>query len=150
MMGKSCVDVLRDVTGDKSIEPVAEGLEKALGGGGALPEVTADDNGKVLTVVDGEWDKANSGGGGGGFEVVNISVNAGTFTNDMTYGEMSAALSEGKILVARLVDQYVNGTAFIVSNAGLSTSINCDIGGMKLIMRASSGDDNNVWSTVGD
>jgi len=89
---------------------------------------------------------AEGGGGGGGFEVVNISVNAGTFTNDMTYGEMSAALSEGIILVARLVDQYVNGTAFIVSNAGLSTSINCDIGGMKLIMRASSGDDNNVWS----
>jgi hypothetical protein len=34
MMGKSCVDVLRDVTGDKSIETVADGLEKALGGGG--------------------------------------------------------------------------------------------------------------------
>ena len=33
--------------------------------GGTLPAVTSSDNGDVLTVVNGEWDKASPSGGGG-------------------------------------------------------------------------------------
>lgn len=147
MMGKSCVDVLRDVTGDNSIETVADGLEKALGGGGALPEVTADDNGKVLTVVEGEWDKANSGGGGGDFVVTHLEPGEDyTYAGDMTYGEITAALADGKIVVANYKDSYANMTAFVSFNP---QGIQADFG-FKLKMNASSGDDNNVWSTAGD
>lgn len=41
--------------------PITDGS----GGGGGLPEVSADDNGDVLTVVNGAWGKAAPSGGGG-------------------------------------------------------------------------------------
>lgn len=46
---------------------VVEGeWKKAEGGGGpSLPAVTSDDNGDVLTVVEGAWGKAAPSGGGG-------------------------------------------------------------------------------------
>lgn len=40
------------------------------GGGSALPAVTAADNGKVLTVVEGAWDKADAAGGGGNNSII--------------------------------------------------------------------------------
>lgn len=41
--------------------------------GGGLPEVTSDDNGDVLTVVNGAWSKAQPSGGDGGL-VIDVST----------------------------------------------------------------------------
>lgn len=37
---------------DTKLNNIEDGIEEAMGN---LPEVTADDNGKVLMVVNGEW-----------------------------------------------------------------------------------------------
>lgn len=48
---------------ESSLDRMATKLESLAGGGSGeseLPEVTAEDNGKVLKVVNGAWDKANA------------------------------------------------------------------------------------------
>lgn len=61
-------------TDNGKVLTVVEGAwDKAEASGSSLPEVTAADNGKVLTVVEGEWDKVEAGGGGGGGLVVKIN-----------------------------------------------------------------------------
>lgn len=62
-----------------------------------LPAVTEDDNGSVLTVVDGAWDKAD--GCSGGAFVVDVSYNQSglttTYTMDKTYAEILSAVNSG-------------------------------------------------------
>ena len=49
-----------DVLYNRIMKKVTEMIAEA-GGGSSLPAVTADDNGDVLTVVSGEWAKAEPG-----------------------------------------------------------------------------------------
>lgn len=50
-----------DLTGNETTAEMIDALEKVYEDkGDTLPEVTADDNGKVLSVVEGEWDKADA------------------------------------------------------------------------------------------
>lgn len=55
--------VVRNVDEDlKVYNPLSKEFED-IGGNGGLPEVSDEDNGDVLTVVDGEWKKATPNGG---------------------------------------------------------------------------------------
>lgn len=59
-------------------EQYLDAIARGVGGGGSsLPTVTSDDNGDVLTVVEGAWDKAAPSGGGGGTSafVVHVVLN---------------------------------------------------------------------------
>ena len=89
----------------------------------SLPEVDSEDNGKVLTVVDGAWAAANGGGSGGGVLVVTDTDG----TLDKTWQEIHDALLIGGVVIDRsnalgvnilTVDNVVGGLSFKVSNTG--------------------------------
>lgn len=79
---------------------VVEGMwDKATpSGGSSLPAVTADDNGSVLTVVEGEWDKAPTSS-----DVLAVSFTAdetfSTATSNKTVGEIIDAVDAGKFVI---------------------------------------------------
>ena len=69
--------------------------------GGVLPAVTSDDNGDVLTVVEGAWGKAAPSGGGSGVLVVTATEDAdtGVLTLDKTASEIYSAMKSGGVMV---------------------------------------------------
>ena len=57
--------------------------QMAAGGSSGLPEVSGSDNGKVLKVVNGAWDKAEASGGGNDY-LVEFTLTPGSGDNDPT------------------------------------------------------------------
>lgn len=94
--------------GDEAVVAV---LEKSGGGSGGsdLPDVTASDNGKVLKVVDGVWDKADEK-----FVVsfeYDLNPITQTFTNvtaDKTMAEIDEAVAAGKEVVAHFDNETID------------------------------------------
>ena len=84
----------------------ADDIDAGSGGGGgsSLPSVSSVDNGKVLTVVSGAWDKAAPSGGGSGSDVLVVMFtvtstndpNVFDVTSDKTFAEVYAAIDENK------------------------------------------------------
>lgn len=70
-----------------------------------LPSVTDADNGDVLTVVDGAWDKAAPSGGGGLSGIEFSTTDGTTWTCNKTYAELMAL--DGKV---SYVEVQVAGT----------------------------------------
>lgn len=74
------------------------------GSGSELPAVTTDDNGDVLTVVEGAWAKAAPGGSSG--LVISIIDDEATqsFIMNKTFQEIWDALSAGQAVVVKADD----------------------------------------------
>ena len=60
------------------------------GGGSSLPAVTADDNGKVLAVVEGDWDKAENAGGA---VLITLGEESMTAFNEVLMDFVTAAIT---------------------------------------------------------
>jgi len=79
------------------------------GGGSGLPAVTAADNGDVLTVVNGAWDKAAPSGGGV------LAVHDVDGTLDKTWQEIADAVATTGAAIVYGTGEHVVGAATVIS-----------------------------------
>ncbi len=96
------VDKINAFTGEHS-ETIEDSL-KNLSEIKKLPEVTVEDNGKVLSVVEGEWAKADASGGGGGVAIIRYDSNY----EDNLYEVATAYWKSGKLPVVEYVTSYTS------------------------------------------
>ena len=90
----------------------------ALEEGGGLPEVTASDNGDVLTVVEGVWGKATPSGGGSNVVFIPTVFDAGESKLTANYADITQALEDGKLPILVLGDS--TNTGYAVYNIGVT------------------------------
>ena len=102
---KGCVGGVIDDTASSSTKTYSSSKIESLIPADELPAVTSDDNGKILAVVNGAWNKATASGGASLF-VITATDNNGTITLDKTYAEIEQAYNAGNILVV----DYNDGT----------------------------------------
>ncbi len=110
-------------------EPITN-VEKYLhtiaqnGGGSDLPEVTDADNGKVLKVVEGVWDKGEAGGGSSDF-VVEFTLSAeGDVTTETPIDDIITAITAGqnvRCIATQRIDIDESQYLLNVMNGGLNT-----------------------------
>lgn len=93
------------------------------GGGGGLPEVTAEDNGDVLTVVEGEWAKAEVSDKAP--FIVHFTESGGNWSADKTFAEILTNFDEHgvpkNIVMFAVYDDYMpaytNGLRQVVTGS---------------------------------
>lgn len=101
-LGGTLSNIPDGATNADVIEAIAAQIDE---GGGSLPAVTSDDNGDVLTVVEGTWAAAAPSGGGSDIFVVTYTDNSGTVTSDKTLAEIYTAIQAGKAVSAKMVGE---------------------------------------------
>lgn len=108
------------------------------GGGSSLPEVSASDNGDVLTVVEGEWDKAAPSGGGP--LVVNITYDesTNTYTCDKTAAEIWAARLSVVMYEAESDTDGQYSMVTSIGSDGVGVSFSCGDASASLFFTAES------------
>ena len=72
MSKKDIIDYVMETPGNTNKKVLGRLIDEVEGA--KLPEVTEDDNGSVLTVVEGAWDKAEPSGGGFSIPVLTLSA----------------------------------------------------------------------------
>ena len=101
--------------------PSSNAVYDALQNATELPSVTADDNGDVLTVVEGEWAKATPSGGGGSL-VIGVTSADDVDTFNKTWKEIHDAMASGQIaMILSEEDAYTvfqNSIAYITKDNG--------------------------------
>lgn len=100
--------------GDYTVKITAAPLED--GGNSSLPAVTAEDNGNVLTVVNGEWDKAEPREPSNVL-IAKIDSNYGAPIIDKTSAEIRAAF-QAKVPVFGVMDYVVYTARNLGTNIG--------------------------------
>ena len=90
------------------------------GSGSGLPDVTSSDNGKVLTVVNGDWGVADAGGGA---FVVTATFSESGGSLDKSYNDFVSAIQAGRPIVC-----YVEYNTFEGYSATIFTNIDHNAG----------------------
>lgn len=99
----------------KRIPDIIEAVkEKASGGGGGagLPEVTAADNGDVLTVVEGAWAKAPSDGQNG-WSVESTQLFSESVTTAEDQGDYFGSFAYNQLINSDTIKVTFNGTDYV-------------------------------------
>ena len=101
---------VREIDDDKATVLIAEGYAKKYVDPIELPSVTSDDNGKVLSVVDGAWAKATASGGSSVFLVTaTFDSDSGYTVTDKTYSEILEAFENGNYVLMKQNDSTGGG-----------------------------------------
>ena len=83
---------------------IVSDLADNYSGGASLPDVTASDNGNVLTVVEGEWAKAAAVGPEIYYVDFEWTQDYSTLTTDADFSEAVSAKNAGKLIIARIIE----------------------------------------------
>lgn len=107
-----------DVLYNRIMKKVTEMIAEA-GGGSSLPAVTADDNGDVLTVVSGEWAKAEPGSS-------TILINFSDI-GDYSYNDIMGYINAGKLVVlVNVTDPDINEIYYAYLTYTIPSDISID------------------------